>query len=177
MTKPQPTKDDDKKFYAKLIAFVAAFATVMLIFSINFKLMRSTSGSMEPTIMVGDYGVMYKYAYKHSAPKHGDLIVFTYHGETGGKRVIGTPGDTISFQDGYVYRNGKRLKENYLPSSDTETICYQEFKVPAGSVFVMGDNREISYDSRAWKDPYIPYSHIKGKILFIVPTHGLFAGR
>lgn len=177
MSKPQSAKDDDKKFYAKLIAFVAAFAAAMLIFSINFKLMRSTSGSMEPTIMVGDYGVMYKNAYKHSAPKHGDLIVFTYHGETCGKRVIGTPGDTISFQDGYVYRNGKRLKENYLPSSDTETICYQEFKVPAGSVFVMGDNREISYDSRAWDDPYIPYSHIKGKILFIVPTHDLFAGR
>ncbi len=177
MSKPQSAKDNDKKFYAKLIAFVAAFAAAMLIFSINFKLMRSTSGSMEPTIMVGDYGVMYKYAYEHSAPKHGDLIVFTYHGETGGKRVIGTPGDTISFQDGYVYRNGKRLKENYLPSSDTETICYQEFKVPAGSVFVMGDNREISYDSRAWDDPYIPYSHIKGKILFIVPTHDLFAGR
>lgn len=177
MSKPQSAKDDDKKFYAKLIAFVAAFAAVMLIFSINFKLMRSTSGSMEPTIMVGDYGVMYKNAYKHSAPKYGDLIVFTYHGETCGKRVIGIPGDTISFKNERVYRNGKMLKENYLSSPDTQAICYQEYKVPAGCVFVMGDNREISYDSRAWDDPYIPYSHIKGKILFILPTHDLFAGR
>lgn len=171
------SKEDDKKFYAKLIAFVVIFAAAMVIFLINFKLMRSTSESMEPTIMVGDYGVMYKHAYdKYNCPKNGDIIVFDFHGETGGKRVIGIPGDTISFKDGYVYRNGKKLKEDYLPSNDTETICYREFKVPDNSVFVMGDNREISYDSRAWGDPYIPYSHIKGKILFVLPTHYLFSG-
>lgn len=169
--KSEEEKKDDRRFYIKCAGAVLVIAVVLGVYNSNFKLEKSVSESMEPTIMVGDYGFLYKKAYKNSTPKNGDMIVFKYNGETGGKRVMGTPGDTITFKDGYVYRNGKKVNEDYLPSDDTETNCIREFKVPADSVFVLGDNREVSYDSRFWKHPYVSYSDIKGKILFVIPAH------
>lgn len=93
--------------------------------------------------------------YPFRPPKRGDIIVFTP--PMGGpepyiKRIIGLPGDTVAIHDGSVYINGKRLNEPYL-RSDTlwqGSVARTPIKVPEDSVFVMGDNRDNSSDSRVF---------------------------
>ena len=163
-------KQERDHYIKQWVIFLIVMLIMFIVIRANFRLEKSLSGSMEPTIMVGDYGFTYKRAYKNSSPKNGDMIVFRLGRKIVGKRVMGTPGDTIAFKDGYVYRNGKKVVEKYL-DDDVETNSLRTFKVPANSVFVLGDNREVSYDSRYWEQPYVPYSDIVGKILFVIPAH------
>ena len=80
------------------------------------------------------------------------------------KRVVGLPGDEITFQDGYTYINGEMLDESYLPRQGI-TQCSDSFLVPEGCVFFMGDNRTGSNDARFWKQPYISVDNIRAKVM------------
>ena len=125
------------------------------------------SGSMEPKLKVGNSVMYNRLAYKKNVPERGDIIAF-WSGEEGklmAKRVIGLPGDTVEFRNGYVYINGVMADEREYLDEDIETNSNKVFNVPAESVFVLGDNRENSYDSRFWKIPYVSYSDIKGKYI------------
>jgi signal peptidase I len=136
------------------------------------------SGSMEPTLNISDRVLVEKVSYRFGDIEHGDVVVFV-HDEPGTepagpsnpvagffsslgqaigvvppsdrdfiKRVIGLPGDTIEC-DGAVIRNGERLTEPYLPADATTTGC-EKVRVKPGELFVMGDNRTNSQDSRAF---------------------------
>jgi signal peptidase I len=116
------------------------------------------SGSMEPTLDIGDYIVVNKLAYDVHAVHRGDIVVFRRppSEDCGGpvvpdlvKRVIGLPGETVSGQNGQVYIDGKPLAEPWLPPGD-DTAPFSAVQVPANSYFVMGDNRGDSCDSRSW---------------------------
>lgn len=81
------------------------------------------------------------------------------------KRVIGLEGDHIKIEDGKVYRNGKELKEDYIPEGvTTQEKSYSDITVPKDCVFVMGDNREHSTDSRDFG--CIPISKVESKVAF-----------
>lgn len=150
----------------------AILLVVFVLFLFTFVLFLGTasSGSMENTIKTGDVCVANRLAYISREPQRGDIIYFRRDGKTYGKRVVGIAGDTIEFVDGYVYINGKRYVEDYIPES-VETNCNKTFEVPANHVFVMGDNREDSYDSRQWEEPYVSEEDIIAKYLFGIPTH------
>lgn len=113
------------------------------------------SESMVPTLKVGDRVLVNKLAYDYGDVDRGDVVVFEAPPEARSaeiadlvKRVIGLPGDTVEARDdGAVYVNGKRLDEPYLPPGTTTTNL-PPTKVPAGHIFVMGDNRGASRDSR-----------------------------
>jgi signal peptidase I len=113
------------------------------------------SASMEPTLMIGDRILVDKVSYHLHAIHRGDIVVFaTPPGENAGpavkdlvKRVIGLPGDTISSSAGHVVIDGKPLKEPWLVAG-TVTVGITTRKVPPGEIFVMGDNRSDSQDSR-----------------------------
>jgi signal peptidase I len=143
------------------------------------------SGSMLPTLQVGDRIIVNKLSYKFHDPHRGDIVVFArppledqaYADLV--KRVIGLPGETISSKDGHVYINGKRLYEPWLPSgpqSYTGALAggdqHPQFdlpgpvKIPAGEYFVMGDNRTDSEDSRYFGP--IPKNLIVGRAMFVV---------
>ncbi len=115
------------------------------------------SGSMEPTLMIGDRILVDKLSY-HFHPVHrGDIVVFARPpGELAGpnvkdlvKRVIGLPGDTVSGQGGKVEIDGRPLAEPWLPPG-TQTQPFPPVTVPPGEYFVMGDNRGDSSDSRVF---------------------------
>ncbi len=137
------------------------------------------SGSMDPTLMVGDRILVQKIGYSVG---EGTIIVFkTPPGyrpdECGGtvepdlvKRVIGLPGETISSAGNTVYINGKPLAEPYLPAGLPLGRPIPKEKIPPGEYFVMGDNRPISCDSRIWG--LVPQSDIVGKVFLVIWRDG-----
>ena len=131
------------------------------------------SGSMEPKLMTGNTAVYNRLAYLNSEPQRGDIISFysSEFGEVFAKRVIGIPGDNIEFINGYVYINGMQADESDYIDGNIETNSAKKFTVPENCVFVLGDNREDSYDSRFWEMPYISYDSIYGKYIGELPFH------
>ncbi len=130
------------------------------------------SGSMEPTIMTKDIVVGNPMAYKTKTPERGDIVYVQNkmtNNELYVKRIIGMPGENVSFKDGHVYINGQRLDEAYI-DEEIETNSDQSYDVPKGCYFVLGDNREISEDSRYWNDPFVRLEDIKGKIILNFPS-------
>ena len=112
------------------------------------------SGSMEPTLAVGDRVLVNKLSYHLHSVHRGDVIVFTKPANDNSpgvkdliKRVIGLPGETISGQNGHVLIDGRQLAEPWLPKGET-TAPFPPTAIPAGDYFMMGDNRGDSADSR-----------------------------
>ena len=130
---------------------------------------RIPSPSMEPTLhcarpAVGCMGahsdrvVANRFIYRFRDPRRGEIVVFETPPQAkelcgqGGvfvKRLIGLPGDVVSTRGGFVSVNGKRLAEPYVQSSH-EDRTLGRWRVPNGSYFMMGDNRDLSCDSRTW---------------------------
>lgn len=133
-----------------------------------------SSPSMEPALMVGDCTVSNRLAYLRAMPERGDIIQFEKGNEILGKRVIGVAGDSISFADGNVFVNGQQLDESEYLKEDVQTYSDKTFTVPDDMVFVLGDNREDSNDSRFWEEPYVAVSDIRAKLMFVIPMHFLF---
>lgn len=208
-----------------------AIVAVLLIRLFIFEPFRIPSGSMVPTLLVGDFVVVTKFSYglwlplksigipfttiglpfdnvevvDWGDPQRGDVVVFHYPEDenlTYIKRVIGVPGDRIRVLDNQVLLNGERLPHRLvgeftdqdarcntrqarqwsteLPRTDGEPQVYstltnngpggflanaRPIEVPEGHVFVMGDNRDHSEDSRAWG--FVRYDQIKGKAHFV----------
>jgi signal peptidase I len=134
---------------------------------------RVESISMQPTLYPGDYVIVNKLAYRFKGnPERGDVIVFRYPPNPEAipyiKRVIGLPGDQIHIADGKVYVNGQAVVEPYLVVS---TNRGGDWTVPAGQLFVMGDNRNNSSDSRSWG--FVPLENIIGRaeLIYLPPQH------
>ncbi|MGH2452381.1 MAG: signal peptidase I [bacterium] len=107
--------------------------------------------SMEPTLLPHDRVLVTKFIYRLRDPVRGDVVVLRYPRNTQRnyiKRVIGLPGEKIQIKKGVLYANGERVSETYLP--DDIVGEYGPTTVPEGSVFVLGDNRNNSEDSRAF---------------------------
>jgi signal peptidase I len=165
--------------YAESIIIAIILALIIRTFVVQaFKI---PSGSMEDTLAIGDHILVSKFIYgskipfsdkrilKIRDPKRGDVIVFEYPEDPSKdfiKRVIGTPGDVIEEKDKKVFINGQPYVNPHEVHKETEIIPREQnprdnfgpVKVPEGSYFVMGDNRDRSYDSRFWgfvKNPKI----------------------
>ena len=125
------------------------------------------SGSMEETVMTGDRIMINRLAYIAEEPQRGDIVAFYYpdDGETLYlKRVMGLPGETIEGIDGYVYINGVKMENDFT----TERIEYDfaPFEVPKDCYFMLGDNRNNSWDSRYWQNSFVEKDEIIGKAAF-----------
>ena len=133
-------------------AFLVAFVVKTFLIQAFF----IPSGSMLPTLHEDDRVLVNKLSYDLHDVHRGDLVVFERpEGETAGqikdliKRVVGLPGERIEARDGHVYIDGDLLEEPYLEDG-TETTNLEPQTVPEGHVFVMGDNRDDSMDSRVF---------------------------
>jgi signal peptidase I len=122
--------------------------------------------SMQPGLNNNQYVLVNKLAYLFHAPERGDVIVFHWPVDTNKdliKRVIGEPGDVIVIDKTTVKVNGIVLKEPYITAP--ENPIANKWVVPANDYFVMGDNRQVSDDSRDWG--FVPKSYIIGKAVLI----------
>lgn len=151
---------------------VVTLAVVFVLFRVLLQLAYVPSGSMETTIPTKSLLVGWRLPYVVSdpLPERGDIVTF-WNEEMDRvlvKRVIGLPGETVSIKDGFVYIDGKKLDEDYLPVSGITQSEETAFEVPEGHIFLMGDNRTGSQDSRFWNDPYMPLDQIQGRMLLAI---------
>ena len=147
---------------------LVTLAVVFVVFKVLLQLAYVPSGSMETTIPTKTLLIGWRLPFVVSdpVPERGDIVTF-WDEEMQRvlvKRVIGLPGETVSFRDGYTYIDGQKLDESYLPTQGI-TQCANTFAVPEGCIFVMGDNRTGSNDSRFLSQPYIPVDAIQGHML------------
>lgn len=167
-----------KELYQLLCAIVVALIVSFFIRKYLFTSYIVQGESMMPTLMDGNGIIVNKIDYHFSTPEHGDIIVFHYpNAEDFVKRVIGLPGDTIVYKDDQLYRNGKKVPEPYLDAYKKEIkdgkpltadFTLEENrgteKVPEGKLWVMGDNRRVSTDSRMFG--FIDIGDVVGKVSF-----------
>ena len=161
----------NKRFVVNAATMAIGLGCLLACFGLAIKTTVVASGSMEPTLMTGDVNVFNRLAYVKHDIQRGDIITFwSKEGNAQmSKRVIGIAGDHIEFHDGFVFINGLLADESLYLDEDIETNCSKSFDVPEGCVFVLGDNRENSIDSRFFENPYISESDIIGKYLGTVP--------
>lgn len=147
-----------------------AIAVVLALFIRHFvvELYLVDGPSMRPTLQNQERLVVNKFIYNLHDPERGDILVFQYPKDPSRdfiKRVIAIPGDTIEIKDGHIYVNGELKNEPYILS--TTRGDYPLATVPEGHIFVMGDNRNNSEDSRFADVGMVPFDLIKGKAILI----------
>ena len=163
-----------EKFKAKYVktlrstffALIISAAVAVLIATFVLPVLQIYGSSMQPTLQEGDIAV----SIKLKEFEYGDVISFYYSNKILVKRVIGKPLDLINIDaDGNVYVNGELLNEPYIKEkAQGETDLEYPFRVPEGTYFVVGDQRESSIDSRLSTIGCISHEEIVGKILFVV---------
>jgi signal peptidase I len=145
-----------------VVAFVLVFGVVR---PFVIEAYRIPSESMVPTLEVGDRILANKFIYHFTDPKKGDIIVFDSVDEeddqTLVKRVVGVAGDEIQVEDGVLFVNGEAQNEPYLNQELPFRGSYGPTEVPEGHIFVMGDNRGNSADSRVFGP--LPLENVKGE--------------
>jgi len=170
------------KEYAE--ALIVAFILAFIIRSFVIQAFKIPSGSMLQTLQIGDHLLVNKFIYgvripftdtfvaHFASPKFKDVIVFEFPEDPSKdfiKRVIGTPGDVLEMRNKVLYRNGEKLDEPYIQHTDPRIQLRRDsfgpITVPADKYFVMGDNRDESYDSRFWG--YVDLNKIEGKALIL----------
>ena len=174
---PEPAPPKRSVFRSVLSVVLTLAAIVLasyLLRTFVFQSYEIPSASMEETIMTGDLVFSEKVSYRFGDPEPGDIVTFEdpeIPSRTLIKRVIATEGQTVDLKDGSVYIDGLKQfepytdgKPSYPLANSSEEITYP-YTVPAGEVWVMGDNRTNSQDSRYFGS--VPVSSISGKAVLV----------
>ena len=153
--------------YVKVIIVAAVITLAVLHF---IQISRVVGSSMEPTYHNGNIVLVDKFFYKRSQPQYNDIVIVKYHVNAQEdqiiKRVVGLSGDRIEMKNNQLYRNGELLEEDYIQEAmvGNEDFAYD---IPEGKIFVMGDNRNRSVDSRLIG--YIDFEdEVVGRVFFKV---------
>lgn len=160
----------------KCIAFLLAACLGIgagVILSLLFQITAVTDNTMMPSLSEGDKVLVSRTAYAgENSPRRGDIVLFPnyVYAATGEnsvmmKRVVGVAGDTVLITGGKVYVNNKALEEDYVFTQDVSGEMDQ-VQVPRGKVFVLGDNRAGSTDSRSETVGLVDVEAIQGKVIY-----------
>jgi signal peptidase I len=181
------TKDKKRLIKEYAEAIITALLLALIIRAYIIQAFKIPSGSMIPTLLIGDHILVTKFIYGtkipfsdksilvFKQPEKGDIIVFKYPEDPKKdfiKRVVAAGGDTLEERNKIIYVNGKEVKELYAYHGDSyirprgdPRDNFGPLIVPENKVFVMGDNRDQSFDSRYWG--FVDIKEIKGKALII----------
>jgi signal peptidase I len=146
----------------------------------GYKVFRIPSRSMQPTIGENVAFLVSAWPYRNADPKAGDIVVFTFPMDPSGvfaKRVIADGGSTVEIVEGVTIVNGRPLDEPYVdPRNKTTEYSRHMFliHVPPNDLFVLGDNRDNSNDSR--RRGFVPRSHIIGKVVWVSTPNNRWRG-
>lgn len=163
------------KEYIEAVLIALVIAAILRVFVVQAY--RVESGSMENTLQVGDFLFVNKFIYHFRAPQAGDVIVFEYPLNPTKdyiKRVVATEGQTVEVIAKQLYIDGqliadpadaKHIDSKFIPAELSARDYFGPKQVPAGQLFVMGDNRDDSRDSRFWG--FVDMKHVKGKAFLI----------
>ena len=180
--------DIKSKFREYAEAIVIAVLIAFFIRTFIIQAFKIPSGSMKPTLQIGDHILVTKFIYgvkipiirktlvSIGEPKRGDMVVFIYPEDRSKdfvKRVIGIGGDNIEIRNKKIYLNGLPYNDNYgvytddmiIPGAAQPRDNFGPVTVPPGSIFCMGDNRDQSYDSRFWG--FVDLHDVLGKAFII----------
>lgn len=165
-------------------AVLVAVLLALLIRTFVVQAFKIPSGSMIPTLQIGDHILVSKFAYgleipflriplfDGKDPDRGDIIVFKYPEDPQKdfiKRVVAVGGDVVEIRDKRVYVNDALLPDEHAIHTDTRMLPVRDsmdpVRVPPGKLFVMGDNRDNSHDSRFWK--FVDMRAVRGKAFII----------
>ena len=173
---PEGLPEEQKPGWRDILETVILALILFLAINAISERIRVESISMQPTLYPGDYVIVNKLAYwLNKNPHRGDVIVFRYPPNPEQipyiKRIIGLPGDQIHIINGKIYINGELMLEPYLKVT---TNRGGDWTVPANQLFVMGDNRNNSSDSRSWG--FVPFANIIGRaeLIYLPPQHWSF---
>ncbi|MET3681964.1 signal peptidase I [Alkalibacillus flavidus] len=130
---------------AIVIALIIAFILRTFIFATSVV----EGASMNPTLESGERVIFNKAVYLIDEPERGDIVIIEHPNKNYVKRIIGMPNDTVRADNNQLYVNGEPLDENYLSEEELRgTGTFEKTTVPPNHYFVMGDNRDVSKDSR-----------------------------
>ena len=176
------------RFRENVEAILIAVIIALFIRTFVVQAFKIPSGSMKPTLQVGDHILVNKFIYGVKIPylssvvlpvkdpQRGDIVVFKFPVDPRKdfiKRVIAVPGDVVEIRDKTIFINGRRVNHDYGVFSDPRTIAGNlkprdnlgPITVPKDALFVMGDNRDESFDSRFWG--FVPIRDVSGKAFII----------
>ena len=151
-----------------IVSLTSAVLVAILIRWFIVELYVVDGPSMQPTLQDGERLVVNKFIYHWRDPMRGEVVIFRYprdHTRDFIKRVIAVGGDTIEIKDGHVFVNDALINEDYI-AEKTRTE-YPKRTVPEGTIFVCGDNRRNSLDSRFPDVGFVPLELVKGKATLI----------
>lgn len=164
-----------KKFIKEIYPYIIVLIVVLLVKTYVMSPIQVNGDSMYATLKSGDIMLLNKLEYKFSEIERFDIVVINYDNKHLIKRVIGLPGETIEIKDGNLYINDILTEEYYLDPSTITKDFKLEGKIPEGYYFVMGDNREISLDSRALG--VFSKNKIEGKAFFTLLPFDRFGSK
>ena len=160
-----------RKVVKEIFSYVVIFAAAVIIaFCVNkFVIINAhvPTSSMDPTISINDKLIGNRLAYLFKNPERGDIIIFKFPDDESQifiKRVIGLPGEPMQIVEGELFIDGELIEEDYI--KDSMRGNYGPYEVPDNSYFVLGDNRNVSEDSRFWKNTYVRKNKILAKAWF-----------
>lgn len=158
----QPATHRNRRAWQILFAVLVA---LLLTRAFVAEPLRVSSTSMRPTLMSGDHVLVDKVGPRSHHPQRNDIIAFTIPG-TGQlliKRVAGVAGDVVGIEDGVLVVNSKPVHEPYVNAAEMDSVYFGPVVVPPGRVFVLGDNRANSIDSRRFGP--VALSAVTGRVL------------
>ena len=154
-----------------LVSIIVAVALAFCIRTFLVEPYMVEGSSMYPTLKNHERLIVDKLSYFVTNPKRGEIVVFRFPKDESRdfiKRVIAVGGDTIEMKNGQVFVNGQALKEDYIYKNDPKgknISSYRKTIVPEGTIFVLGDNRNNSEDSRFADVGFVPHKLVKGRAL------------
>lgn len=154
----------------KELLITCAWALAIALFCNWFIVVSATvpTESMKPTLSPGDRMIGTRFSYWLADPKRGDVIVFWAPDEDNVryvKRVIGLPSETVELRAGKLYVDGV-FNDTFAQLDNATAGDWGPYAVPENAYFVMGDNRNHSWDSRFWSNTFVPRKRVIGKVLF-----------